>query len=101
MQMDVPLIGHWERRTESSCSRVYPLQIEFRAQGLYTGTGMQPGDVPGWDNGTWRIIEPGQVRISTNNDAQIIYQFSIQGDVLTFLDSSGCKFEYRRVGERS
>jgi hypothetical protein len=91
------LIGNWERLTDSPCSRVYPKAIEFRDGGLYSGTGMQPGNAPGWDSGTWEIVEPNHIRISTINDAIITYGFSLSGDIVTFVAPDKCEFRYRRV----
>jgi hypothetical protein len=91
------LVGHWEKLTDSPCSRVYPKLLEFRAEGLYSGTGIEPGNAPGWDIGTWQIAGPTQVKISTVNDAVITYEFSLSGDILTFVDLDKCEFRYRRV----
>lgn len=91
------LVGYWEKVTDSPCSRVYPKLIEFRADGLYFGTGMEPGKAPGWDIGTWAVVSPTQVKISTVHDAIITYEFSLLDDVLTFVDPDKCEFQYRRV----
>ena len=91
------LIGNWEKLTDSACSRVYPKYIEFREAGLYSGTGAEPGDVPGWDAGTWEIAGPGKITVSTINDTLIAYDFSVSDDILTFEDGNKCRFQYRRV----
>lgn len=96
-QKEPQLVGRWERLTDSPCSRVYPKFLEFRAQGLYSGTGMEPGDAPGWDTGTWTVASPTQVKISTTHDAIITYGFTLSEGILTFLDPDRCEFEYRRV----
>lgn len=96
-QKEPQLVGSWEKLTDSPCSRVYPKLLEFRAQGLYSGTGMEPGNAPGWDTGTWAIASPTQVKISTVHDAIVTYEFSILNDVLRFVDADGCEFTYRRV----
>jgi hypothetical protein len=90
-------VGSWKKLTNSTCSLVYPKLIEFKADGLYSGTGMEPGNVPGWDVGTWKIVSRNQVKISTINDAIITYEFSIYGDILTFEDPNKCKFQYQKV----
>lgn len=91
------LVGNWEKLTDSPCSRVYPKLLEFRSEGLYSGTGMEPGKAPGWDIGTWAIVSPTQVKISTVHDAIITYEFSLSDDILTFVDPDKCEFQYRRV----
>jgi hypothetical protein len=89
-------IGVWIKTTETSCSRVYPTQIEFRENELYSATGSQPGPTPGWDVGTWHIKKPSQANISTANDAIITYQFHLQENTITFVDPAGCKITYKK-----
>jgi hypothetical protein len=91
------LTGSWEKVTVSSCSRVYPKFIEFRADGLYSGTGAEPGNTPGWDIGTWEMVSSTQVKISTVNDAIATYEYHLVDDVLVFVDDDKCEFRYRRV----
>ena len=90
-------VGSWERITNTPCSRAYPTQLEFRSNGLYLGTGAQLSIAPGWDNGTYGIVNPAQVRISTANDALLTYKFSITDNTLAFVDPDGCEFQYRKV----
>lgn len=90
-------VGHWERITHTACSQAYPMQLEFRANGLYLGTGAQLSVGPGWDRGTYEIVNPTQVRISTANDAILTYQFSMADNTLTFVAPDGCDFQYRKV----
>jgi len=90
-------IGTWEKITDLLCSQVYPTLIEFHKNGLYSGTGAQPGRSPGWDIGTWNIVSPNQVKISTAHDAIITYEFSFSDDILTFVDPDGCEFKYQKV----
>jgi hypothetical protein len=91
------LVGHWEKVTDSPCSRVYPKHLEFLEKGLYFGMGMEPGNAPGWDTGTWAIVSHTQVKISTVHDAIITYEFSLVEDILTFVDLDKCEFQYRRM----
>lgn len=91
------LTGNWEKLTCSTCSKVYPKVIEFRENGLYSGVDAEPGDAPGWDVGTWEIIGSTAVKISTMNDAMITYKFSLEDDILTFVDEDKCEFQYRRM----
>lgn len=91
------ITGTWKKLTSSTCSQVYPKLIEFRENGLYSGTGKEAGNAPGWDSGTWKIVSQTQIKISTVNDAIITYEFSISGDTLTFKDPNKCKFLYQRI----
>lgn len=92
-----PLVGNWEKITDSPCSQTYPDTLEFRERGLYAGHQQAPGAFTLWDAGTFQVAEPGQIRISTANDAIISYQFSLVDDELTFTDPGGCEYKYRRV----
>lgn len=92
------LRGTWHKTEETHCNRVYPQVVEFREGGLYSGQGAKPGDAPRWDSGTWEIIGPTKAKISTANDAELTYEFSLQGETLTFVDQQGCRFQYRKAG---
>ncbi len=94
---ELSLVGSWARLTDSPCSRVYPRSLQLLTGGLYSGTGMEPGDAPGWDTGVWQVVSPTRVRLSAINDAIITYEFSLAGDKLTFVAPDGCVFRYRRV----
>lgn len=96
-QQRAKFIGIWEKITDLPCSKVYPTLIEFSENGLYSGTGAQPGRSPGWDIGTWEIVSQTQVNISTVHDAIIAYKFTISNDILTFVDPDGCEFKYQKV----
>ena len=91
------LVGNWEKITRSACSQVYPDRIQFQEGKLYSGQKDPPGTFTQWDVGTYEVVGPKQIKISTANDAIITYEFSISNDVLTFEDPSGCEFKYRRV----
>ncbi len=95
--MDERLVGRWEKVTRSACADRYPDELELRANGIYEG---RKGDAGGqftiWDAGIFRP-RGSSVEISTANDAHVSYQFSLAGEVLTFVDPSGCRFEYRRA----
>jgi hypothetical protein len=92
------ITGSWEFAGGGPCSRVYPRRIEFKEGGLYSGTGAElSAEIPGWDTGTWRVLEAGQVRISTTNDAYVTYRFSLEDNRLTFVDPFGCEFTYQRL----
>jgi hypothetical protein len=91
------LVGIWEKFTSSTCSQVYPDTLQFQENGLYFGQKDPPGTFSYWDVGTFEVLSPKQVKISTANDAIVAYDFSISQDVLTFKDADGCEFKYRRV----
>ncbi|MBI5328605.1 MAG: hypothetical protein HZB80_10020 [Deltaproteobacteria bacterium] len=91
------LIGDWEKITRSACSQIYPDSIQFQEGGLYFGQKDLPCMFTQWDVGTYEIVGPNQIKISTANDAIIAYKFSISNDILTFVDPDGCEFKYQKV----
>jgi hypothetical protein len=92
-----PLAGSWEKTTVSACSESYPDHLVFKANRIYAGRREPPGTFTTWDAGTYEITGPDRVRISTANDAIVSYGFTIEGDVLTFVDEDACRFAYRRA----
>lgn len=96
--IDSPLVGLWEKITDSSCSSAYPRQLRFANNGLYSSSGAGAGPSPGWDAGTWRPAEPDRVEISVSNDALVNYHFHVSGSTVTFVDPWNCTFTYRRCG---
>ena len=95
-QISNPLVGSWRKDGAHNCKMLYPDRIELRANGLYHATSEDRGRHPYWDSGTYEILSPGTVKISTANDAEILYKFNIVDDKLTFEDPAGCRFSYRR-----
>lgn len=91
------LVGNWEKITVSACSQVYPDSIQFQKGGLYYGQKEPPGTFTQWDVGTYVVVDPKHIKISTANDAIVTYKFSILNDVLTFVDPDKCDFQYRSV----
>ena len=91
------LVGNWEKITHSECDQLYPDTIQFQEGGLYYGQKDPSGTFTQWDVGTFEVVDPKQIKISTANDAIIIYEFSISNDVITFIDPDGCEFKYRKV----
>ena len=92
------LVGTWQKVTRSRCSETYPDELEFRANGIYFGRRGDSGqEFTVWDAGGYRVLGGDRVRISTANDAQIAYEFSLSGGVLRFVAPDGCRFEYRRA----
>lgn len=95
------ILGTWLKIHHAECSRRYPARLEFRENGVYL-VHLEEDDIakehPIWDGGEYEIISKDQIKISTANDAKLIYNFSISesegGRILIFLDSQGCKFQY-------
>ena len=92
-----PIVGKWKKMSFETCGRVYPEELEIFCNGLYTGKGAVPGQVPGWDHGTWEVTDDRRLAVSTDNDAVLHYAFLIQGDALFFVSPEGCSFTYRRI----
>ena len=98
METEEGLVGRWRKFTASKCSEMYPVDLEFREGGTYQGglgQGTQP--VVFWDSGEYELLAANQVKISTANDGEIKYRFSIAHGALTFVDPDGCEFQYERV----
>lgn len=91
--------GEWTRLPGAPCAAAYPDRIHFREGGLYVGSREPEGSYTEWDAGTWKVVAPGRVDISTANDAIRSYDYSVDGGgVLSFRDANGCEFSYRRAG---
>ena len=94
-----PLVGTWEKTTASPCSEAYPDRLVFQRNGAYLGY-RTPGTFTIWDAGEFAIVAHDQARISTANDADVTYRFTVAGDTVTFVDPQSCEFTYRRLGRR-
>lgn len=90
-------MGSWEKTTADPCSQVYPDTIQFQENGLYFGQKEPSGTFSQWDVGTFEVVSPEEVKISTANDAIITYEYTILNDQLQFVDPDGCAFDYRKV----
>ncbi len=89
------LLGKWNREFGRDAT-MYPEELEFREH-TYRGRNLRDRlNVPYWDAGGYQVLEGNRIRISTANDAQIVYEFRIDGDLLTFSDPSGKTIQYRR-----
>jgi hypothetical protein len=91
------LIGNWTKATSSNCDQLYPDSLQFQESGLYMGQMANPGVFTLWDVGTYEVVDDETIIISTANDAEVRYSFSIADEVLTFEDPDGCSFRYRRI----
>lgn len=90
------LLGSWKKATQSPCSEKYPQQLEFRENGIYSGRAAARGDHTLWDVGNFELLDPGTLKLSVANDAELQYRISIEADRLNFVDGDGCEFSYRR-----
>jgi hypothetical protein len=95
--MQTPLLGKWTKLSSLECAQAYPDEIEF-FEATYLGRKGRSGQrFIVWDAGGYEVTPGGRVTIQIATDEQVPYTFSISGDVLTFVDRDGCRFEYRRV----
>jgi hypothetical protein len=90
-------LGRWRKTTRSECSELYPDQLLFREGGIYTGQKEPPGSFTQWDVGTYKVVGPGRVEISTANDRVVPYGFTVSATGLRFRDPEGCDFEYVKM----
>ncbi|HSF49986.1 MAG TPA: hypothetical protein VLA74_04420 [Nitrososphaeraceae archaeon] len=96
------IIGKWTKITNSECSNLYPDNLEFKERGIYRGfKGLDKKEFTIWDAGSYEIIDNNQMKISTANDAEILYNFSIHDNTLEFLDENRCKFRYQKESNKS
>ena len=91
------LTGIWEKIDVFPTGLPYPDRIVFQENGLYFGQKEPPGTYTEWDVGKFEVEGETRVRLSTANDAIITYEFSLEGDVLTFVDAEQHQLKYRRV----
>jgi hypothetical protein len=72
--------------------------LEFKDDRIYRGfKGINKNEFTIWDAGSYEILSSEQIKISTANDAEIIYTFSIKDKILNFLDQNTCKFQYQKT----
>ncbi|NQD93802.1 hypothetical protein HP532_14215 [Pseudomonas sp. CrR25] len=95
-ELDPKLLGAWEKTQQDECAAAYAAHLRFQHNGLYFGRSEPAGAFTWWDGGTWRVTGPGQLALSTANDAIVTYAYRIDDQKLTFTDPSGCRFSYRR-----
>lgn len=95
-ELDPKLLGAWERTSEAECAAGYAARLHFQHNGLYFGSSEPAGAFTWGDGGTWRVIAPGQLALSTANDAVVTYAYRFDNQQLTFIDPAGCRLSYRR-----
>ena len=88
------LIGTWRKRPGDPCAARYPQVLTFLPGGHYRGAADPPGEFTWWDVGRWELRGPGEVALSTANDAVRGYRFVLTGSELRFTDPEGCRFTY-------
>lgn len=93
---DDRLTGSWRKTNSPDCARLYPMVLQFQANGHYRGFSEPRGEFTVWDVGTWQVSDDDHVAISTANDAVIRYAFALVEGALTFTDRENCRFSYRR-----
>lgn len=91
------IVGEWKKTTDSACSLIYPDTIQFQKNGLYYGNMDTIGTFTQWDAGEFQVLDNTQINISTANDAIVTYRFSIENNILTFKDTTGCVFSFRKL----
>ena len=101
------IIGKWSKISfssssssspQSDCSSIYPDDLEFKNGGIYRGfKGINKNEFTVWDAGSYEILSTEQIKISTANDAEIVYTFSIKNNTLNFLDKNKCQFQYQKT----
>ncbi len=94
---DLRLVGQWHRSSVTADATGYAGYLRFAADGLYAGQADPPGAFTWWDGGTWATRAPGQLALSTANDAIVTYSYELDSDTLTITDASGNAVIYRRV----
>lgn len=87
------ILGRWSLKDEVSiCNLAYPKEIEFFEDGEYVTRGL--GVI--WNGGKFSIVDKRRIKMETTTGLDI-YEFSISGDVLTFVNKQGCSFSYRKT----
>ncbi|MGR9108335.1 MAG: hypothetical protein ACU843_15550 [Gammaproteobacteria bacterium] len=90
------LAGKWIRVYSGECGQYYPAEIVFHEGSWFVAKKGRNQKFILWDAGTYAISGLREVKIQIATDEQVSYEFSLSGDVLTFVDSEGCKFTYHR-----
>lgn len=82
---------------EVECAAQYPSEVEFLEGGVYLShAGADQGFVI-WGGGDYEIHPPDRIKLQTQTDKMVAYDFSATKDQLGFIDPDGCSFAYRRV----
>lgn len=90
------LLGEWAKVGAPRCAEKYPDTLTF-TPGTYRGRRGPAQGLIWWDTGIYRIEERNRLLLGVATDEIVSYEISVEGDLLTVLDSDGCRFSYRRV----
>jgi len=91
------LPGRWRKVAQDPGAPAYPDEIEFSQNGLYEGTrGPESKGFTIWDLGTYKVLAPGRVEISTATDRMVQYACEIEADSVTFVSPEGHRVTYQR-----
>lgn len=92
------MFGEWNKITSTECSQKYPDVLTLKEGRAYLGRNEKPGTFAHWDVGTYDLVGTRQFKASTANDAIETYDYKLDKHVLTFTDSQGCVFSYKKAG---
>ncbi|HKR03727.1 MAG TPA: hypothetical protein VJY62_03755 [Bacteroidia bacterium] len=91
------ILGLWEKTTTEKCGEIYPDEIFFKENNLYSAQNLKPQKMhPVWDVGTYKMMDEKSIKISTSNDAVIDYAVKLENNILSFTDNTGCKINYKK-----
>lgn len=85
----------WRKEPGGPCVALYPAEIEFRGA-TYLGRKAPDQGFIVWDAGSYEVVGPDEVKISTATDAIVSYRAVFSGNALTLIDHEGCEVSYRR-----
>ncbi len=91
-------VGKWKKISSVSCAAAYPDDIEFFTATYLGKKGSSGQRFIVWDAGGYQVLQGDLVKIDTATDQQVLYKYSISQDILTFVDPTGCEFQYRKIG---
>jgi hypothetical protein len=95
------LIGAWQKASREPQAAIYPLTVEFRANGLYFARNDPESPMRKWDVGRFRQEAPRRLRVTLANDSSEVYVFILRGKKLTLTDPEGCVVVYLRMEEKA
>ena len=89
--------GKWKKISSDECSKKYPDEIQFHDHPRFLAKKGADQDFIIWDVGGYQVNDSGKIQIQNATDQQVLYDFSLAGDTLTFIDAEGCEFKYQRL----
>jgi hypothetical protein len=85
------VVGEWVLESTNVCSLPYPAGLEFFRDGRYVTNGPSIW----WTGGPYGIVDHARIRMETLT-GPTLYDFTIQDDRLSFVNSAGCEIVYVR-----